>query len=55
MTGRITTVTGAAPICGFSGDGGPAVNSRLGLPGPVAVDARGQLYIADTDNNRIRH
>jgi trimeric autotransporter adhesin len=54
VTGRITTIAGSDDIYGFSGDGGPAIRARLGLPAGVAVDARGRLYIADTDNNRIR-
>jgi uncharacterized protein (TIGR03437 family) len=50
--GIITTVAGNGGI-GFSGDGGPAVNAKLG-PTSVAVDAAGNLYIADPDNCRIR-
>ncbi|MEO7143424.1 MAG: hypothetical protein ABI165_07955 [Bryobacteraceae bacterium] len=38
----------------FAGDGGPALNARLNLPGAVALDAAGNLYIADTSNHRIR-
>ena len=51
--GIITTVAGTG-IWGFSGDGGPAVNAQLAYPEGVAVDGSGNLYIADTDNNRIR-
>ncbi|TDR46792.1 NHL repeat-containing protein [Tahibacter aquaticus] len=39
---------------GYSGDGGAATNARLFWPAAVAVDAVGNLYIADTANNRIR-
>ena len=52
-TGIITTVAGNGTK-GFSGDGGPAQNASLALPMDVAVDAAGNLYIADRDNNRIR-
>ncbi len=55
-SGIITTVAGGAPNSpGFSGDGGPATSAALGDEiGGVAVDAAGNLYIADTRNNRIR-
>ncbi len=51
--GIITTVAGAGAQ-GFSGDGGPAVNARLFAPHGLSVDAAGNLYIADTTNNRVR-
>ncbi len=51
--GMITTVAGNGKP-GFSGDGGPAVNAQLQYPTAVAVDAQGNLYVADTDANRIR-
>jgi sugar lactone lactonase YvrE len=51
--GIITTVAGTNSS-GFSGDGGPAANASLDYPGGVAVDSSGNLYIADTDNQRIR-
>src|SRR5207248_959171 len=49
----ITTVAGNAKIA-FSGDGGPATAASLTYPSNVAVDAAGNLYIADSGNNRIR-
>ncbi|MGD0500985.1 MAG: putative Ig domain-containing protein, partial [Bryobacteraceae bacterium] len=52
-SGIITTVAGSGP-CGSSGDGGPATSATLGSPQGVAVDGSGNLYIADTNNNRIR-
>ena len=51
--GVITTVAGNGTR-GFSGDGGPATNAELADPEGVAVDAAGNLYIADSFNNRIR-
>jgi DNA-binding CsgD family transcriptional regulator/sugar lactone lactonase YvrE len=38
----------------YSGDGGPATGADLWRPGGLAVDAQGNVYIADSDNNRIR-
>src|SRR5271157_4225867 len=51
--GTITTVAGNGAY-GFSGDGGPATSASLNNPAGVAVDSAGNLYIADTDNHRIR-
>ena len=50
--GDIYTVAGDG-TGGFSGDGGPATKAELGAGG-VAVDAAGNLLIADTYNQRIR-
>ncbi len=52
-TGIITTVAGSG-LVGFGGDGGPATQAELNSPNGVAVDAAGNLYIADTGNQRIR-
>ncbi|MCX6632346.1 MAG: SMP-30/gluconolactonase/LRE family protein [Candidatus Solibacter sp.] len=38
----------------FSGDGGPAITARLNKPVGVTIDAAGSVYIADTNNSRIR-
>lgn len=51
--GTIATVAGDGRY-GFSGDGGPAVHARLALPHGLAVSSTGLLYLADSDNNRIR-
>jgi len=51
--GAISTVAGNGTR-GFTGDGGPATSAELRLPGGVAVDSVGDLFIADETNNRIR-
>jgi trimeric autotransporter adhesin len=51
--GGITTVAGNG-TAGFGGDSGPATNAQLNSPTGVAVDSAGNIYIADSDNNRIR-
>ncbi len=51
--GIITTVAGTG-VPGFSGDGGPAAAAQLNRPVAVAVDAAGDLYVADQENHRIR-
>ena len=51
--GVITTVAGSG-TAGSRGDGGAAVAAQLNAPFAVALDGSGNLYIADTFNNRIR-
>jgi len=51
--GIITTVAGTGKQ-GYSGDGGAATKAQLYRPSGVALDAAGNLYIADMDNRRIR-
>lgn len=51
--GIITTVAGTGNT-GYSGDGGLATNAQIAGPSGVAIDAFGNLYIADTGNDRIR-
>jgi hypothetical protein len=53
--GIITTVAGNNNLgAGYSGDGNVATGARLDFPSGVAVDAGGNLYIADSVNNVIR-
>jgi hypothetical protein len=64
--GIITTYAGSGPVDavtvpsndaqkgGFSGDNGPATDARLNGPAGLAVDARGNLFIADYFNHRVR-
>ena len=53
VAGIITTIAGTGEQ-GFAGDGGAATSALLDSPAGVAVDAGGNVYIADTHNNRIR-
>jgi len=52
-TGNIITVAGNG-TAGYSGDGGLATSAQLNSPGGLAVDANGDLFIADTGNDGIR-
>ena len=52
-TGVITTVAGTG-VAGFSGDGGPATSAQVHAPRALALDAAGNLFLADDNNDRIR-
>jgi uncharacterized protein (TIGR03437 family) len=52
-TGLITTIAGTGTR-DVTGDGGPAVKATLNEPAGVFVDSKGQVFIADTGNGRIR-
>lgn len=52
-TGIISTVAGNG-TSGYTGDGGSALSAELSAPHGVALDAAGNLYIADTNNNVVR-
>lgn len=51
--GRITTIAGTGDR-GYGGDGGPATAATLNYPGALAVDNAGNLFVADTLNQRVR-
>ena len=51
--GIISTIAGDGRS-GFTGDGGPAINAELSFPADVALSASGNLYVADTNNSRVR-
>jgi uncharacterized protein (TIGR03437 family) len=50
---KTTTVAGTG-VNGYSGDGGPAASAQLNNPYGVALDAAGNIYITDTNNQRVR-
>ncbi len=52
-TGYISTVAGTGDY-GYNGDNIPATNAKLSHPPRVYVDDSGNIYIADSNNNRIR-
>jgi sugar lactone lactonase YvrE len=52
-SGIITTIAGTG-TAGFSGDGGQATSAQLNNPFDVAVDATGNVYIADAGTHRVR-
>jgi sugar lactone lactonase YvrE len=52
-TGLISTVAGNG-TSGFSGDGGSALTANLSSPYDVCLDGNGNIYIADTGNQRVR-
>lgn len=52
--GMIVTVAGTGNLAGFAGDGAAANGALLNIPSDVAVDGSGNLFIADSGNNRVR-
>jgi uncharacterized protein YjdB len=50
-SGTITTVAGGGSTLG---DGGPSLKAKINAPSGVALDTAGNMYIADTNNNRVR-
>ncbi|MBB5342420.1 Ig-like domain repeat protein [Tunturibacter empetritectus] len=53
LNGTISTIAGNG-TSGFAGDGGPASAAVLDSPAATAIDAAGNIYIADAGNNRVR-
>ncbi|HEX2648152.1 MAG TPA: hypothetical protein VHO95_13065, partial [Candidatus Dormibacteraeota bacterium] len=51
--GVLTTIAGTG-VAGAAGDGGPATSAQLNFPFGLGFDGAGNLYIADTGNNRLR-
>ena len=52
-SGIITTIAGSGHV-GYVGDGGSALSAYLNFPNSVVLDASGNVYIADTENNVVR-
>jgi NHL repeat len=51
--GTLVVIAGTGAV-GFSGDGGLAIAAELSLPTGIALDAQGNLFIADLSNHRVR-
>ena len=52
-SGVFSIIAGSAKS-GFSGDGGPATQAQLHKPKGIELDAGGNVYVADSENNRVR-
>src|SRR5579863_7211705 len=53
-TTHLITVVAGTGTPGYGGDNGPAASAQLNMPWGIALDGAGNLYIADSGNNRIR-
>ena len=54
ITGNIYTFAGNFFLDEYSGDGHPATNAGLSFPIGIAIDAAGNVFIADSDNYAVR-
>ena len=52
-SGNVTAYAGTG-VAGFGGDGGPATAAQFYNPYGLRVDSNGNVYVADTSNNRVR-
>ncbi len=53
QSGAVEVIAGTG-VAGFSGDGGPALDAQFYRPLGIAFDQFGDLYVADTGNQRVR-
>ena len=52
--GVYSTIANTSGTTGFAGDGGPATTAQFRSPGGLALAANGDLYVADSQNHRVR-
>ncbi|HEY3245582.1 MAG TPA: hypothetical protein VGM03_19740 [Phycisphaerae bacterium] len=53
VAGTVRTIAGTG-MAGDSGDGGPATAAQINFPGDLEIGPDGNLYLADTNNNKVR-
>jgi sugar lactone lactonase YvrE len=53
LTATVTTIAGTG-VAGYNGDGGPASEAQINRPEDIEIGPDGNVYFADTDNNRVR-
>ena len=54
VSNGLSTIVAGDYAAGYSGDNGPATSARLNQPAGIAIDAAGNVYFADSGNDRIR-
>src|SRR4051812_7976519 len=54
VVGSTVTILAGTGVAGYGGDNGPASAAKLDKPAGLALDGAGNLYVADSGNNRVR-